>query len=286
MELILILIIGFFVIKMGLFGGLTSVWKKSDAATGVTNLLEDQKRKGYFWGDTAKAANDYINWAWDAEPSIFNGKRGVRPHKVSTAIYALAVAAERLKRQNHQNTEGVVNAFCVGMATLHSHRFDFSHVDKMLLQEAMRIAAPLLGDDMGTFDEMTLSPSPSQTTIAMAKELMEEHHRLLEEKRARIEAQGIPYVPDNPSEGVFQMVNFPYQTYEEWQAVYKKAAVEANPELQIAGTPMSLLDLLSDAPSKSAYEHHLHPEILGRKIGENFNPMEVGFEDDSGSSRK
>lgn len=144
MELILILIIGFFVIKIGLVGGIANIWKKSDAATGVTNLLEDQKRKGFFWGDAFKAAHDYIEWAWEAQPRIFNGKLGVRPHKVSTAIYALAVAAESLKRRNHQNAEGVVNAFCVGFATLHVHRFDFTHVDKMLLEEAMHIAAPFL----------------------------------------------------------------------------------------------------------------------------------------------
>lgn len=115
--------------------------------------------------------------------------------------------------------------------------------------------------------------------------LVAEYSRLIHEKREKIELQGIPYIPDNKEEGIFQIVNFPYQTYEEWYAVYTNAAIENNPSLEPTltsdGKKMSLMDFLDDEPCRRAYKHHLHPEILGRKFGETFDPLNVGFADGS-----
>jgi len=112
---------------------------------------------------------------------------------------------------------------------------------------------------------------------AHAYKLMAESFRMMEDKRAKIEAQGIPYIHHNPSEGIFQMVSFPYKTYEEWDAAYKKSAVEANPSLKIKGTDMSLIDCLDDELRRRAYAHHLHPERMGRKHGEIFDPLNIRF---------
>lgn len=56
------------------------------------------------------------------------------------------------------------------------------------------------------------------------RELMAHSMSLMQEKRSKIEAQGIPYIRHNPTEGIFQMVDFPYQRFEEWYAVYGRAA--------------------------------------------------------------
>lgn len=119
-----------------------------------------------------------------------------------------------------------------------------------------------------------------------ATSLLTESLRMMEEKRAKIEAQGIPYIHHNLSEGVFQMVNFPYKTYEEWDAAYREAAIESNPGLKPStstddGRMLSLMDFLDDEPCRRAYRHHLDPKALGKKFGENFDLLDVGFADGS-----
>jgi hypothetical protein len=113
--------------------------------------------------------------------------------------------------------------------------------------------------------------------------LMNETLRMIEEKRAKIETKGIPYIHHNLKEGISQMVDFPYKTYEEWNAVYRKAAIESNPALEPiiseGGVAISVLDFLDDEPCRRAYHHHLNPKILGKKFGEIFDPLNVSFED-------
>lgn len=108
------------------------------------------------------------------------------------------------------------------------------------------------------------------------KGFMQDNLRMMEEKRIKIEAQGIPYIHPDRNQGVFQMVDFPYATFEEWDAVYRKAAAESNPALAATtdkdGKSISLIDFLDDEPCRRAYAHHLNPEILGKKFGEIFNP--------------
>jgi len=105
----------------------------------------------------------------------------------------------------------------------------------------------------------------------------------MSEKKAKIEAKGIPYVHHNLKEGVFQMVDFPYNSFEEWHKVYNENAVQSNPALAPTitedGTKISILDLLDIEPCVRAYEHHLDPEKLGSKFGEQFSFGDVEFED-------
>ncbi|PZP85948.1 MAG: hypothetical protein DI582_04440 [Azospirillum brasilense] len=121
-----------------------------------------------------------------------------------------------------------------------------------------------------------------------AHQLSRDAFQMMAEKRAKIEAQGIPYVHHNPEEGVFQMVNFPYTSYAQWDAAYRAAAIQANqilaPKLTKDGTMLSLLDLMDEEPCRRAYNHHLDPQKLGQKFGENFDPLQVGFPDGTTAS--
>lgn len=117
----------------------------------------------------------------------------------------------------------------------------------------------------------------------MAKRLVDFSYELMEEKRAKITAQGLPFIPNDREEGVFQMVDFPYESFESWNRVYVKAAIENNKGLSANidenGQEISILDFLDDAPCRLAYAHHLDPAVLGKRFGETFNPLDTQFID-------
>jgi hypothetical protein len=75
---------------MGLFSGITSAYKKSEAAVIVQNLLEYQARFGFLDRDPAKFANELVSAVWDSKPDVFEGKFGQRPFKITVAASALA----------------------------------------------------------------------------------------------------------------------------------------------------------------------------------------------------
>ncbi|MDA0782807.1 MAG: hypothetical protein O2942_11160 [Proteobacteria bacterium] len=115
------------------------------------------------------------------------------------------------------------------------------------------------------------------------RELYNQSLNLMNEKKAKIEAKGIPYVHHNLKEGVFQMVDFPYNSFEEWHKVYNEAAIASNkalvPTTTEDGVKISILDMLDIEPCVRAYEHHLNPEKLGSKFGEQFSIGDVEFQD-------
>jgi chromosome segregation ATPase len=92
---------------MGLFSGIKSTYKKSEAAVVVQNLLEHQARVGLFDLDPAKSATNFTQLVWDSKPDVFNGKFGQRPHKIVVAASALANATQLFDR-NDLNGDAVV----------------------------------------------------------------------------------------------------------------------------------------------------------------------------------
>lgn len=82
---------------MGLFRGIKSAYKKSEAAVVVQNLLENQARLGLLNRDPAKFANELIGAVWDSKPDVFEGKFGQRPFKITVAASALANGIDLLK---------------------------------------------------------------------------------------------------------------------------------------------------------------------------------------------
>jgi len=80
MELIILVGAAVLLIKGGFIQGVVKKKKKSDAATGVQLLLEQQ----WFDGNAQQAATAYVENAWESKPAIVNGKSGERPHKLAT----------------------------------------------------------------------------------------------------------------------------------------------------------------------------------------------------------
>ena len=74
---------------MGIFSGIKSTFKKTEASIVIQNLFEIQGRAGLFQYDSSKIANQLISHVWEQTPDIFDGKFGVRPHELSVAAVAL-----------------------------------------------------------------------------------------------------------------------------------------------------------------------------------------------------
>lgn len=74
---------------MGIFSGIKSTFKKSEAAVVIQNLFDIQVKAGFFQYDPAKIANHLVSHVWEQKPDIFDGKFGVRPHKLAVAAVAL-----------------------------------------------------------------------------------------------------------------------------------------------------------------------------------------------------
>jgi hypothetical protein len=72
---------------MGLFNGIKSNYKKSEAAVVVQNLLQHYE---LFDLDPASMANKLVAAIWKEKPDVFSGKFGQRPHKLTVAAAALA----------------------------------------------------------------------------------------------------------------------------------------------------------------------------------------------------
>ena len=78
-----------------MFRGIKNTYKKSEAAVIVENLLQLRKTEGAFYGDPASEANNLIKFVYEKNPERFNGNRGLRPHKLTFAVQALANALKR-----------------------------------------------------------------------------------------------------------------------------------------------------------------------------------------------
>ncbi len=273
MEIIVLGLVGFFVIKFNVIGFIISWMRKSDAAASVQALLENKEKLFMFDGNPASAATIYVQEAWDSKPDVFNGKFGVRPHKLAVVIYSLALAVKKLDLQKDGNYGPVAIAYASASSELevNGKYYNLSLVDFSLIKESLEMLAHIV--------ERMEAPSVEGSI----NNLSTYNLMLRKEKQAKIEAKGLPYVHHDRDSGVFQMVDFPYKSYDEWNEVYTKAAIDSNPALAPTtlddGSTVSILDLLDKAPCMRAYSHHLDPQILGANFGKRFNIGSTQFKD-------
>jgi len=123
---------------MGLFSGIKSTYKKSEAAVVVQNLLEHQARVGLFDLDPAKSATTFTQLVWDSKPDVFNGKFGQRPHKIVVAASALANATQLFDR-NDLNGDAVVISLGNILSEIEANGrlYPFNSLDDQLLEGAV-----------------------------------------------------------------------------------------------------------------------------------------------------
>lgn len=125
-----------------LFRGLVNVYKAAEAATALEMVFRDVAKATYI--DLEKPdiiARELVQKAWDANKTIFSGKLGPRPHKLTVCICALAHAANEVE----------VGSGLYILVTQSLHRFivdlqnngfayDFKSVDHTLQEKAFTLA--------------------------------------------------------------------------------------------------------------------------------------------------
>lgn len=129
---------------MGLFSGIKSTYKKSEAAVVVQNLLEHQANVGLFDLDPAKLANKLVEIVWDTKPDVFDGKFGQRPHKITVAASALANGIE-LFDEGDLNRNALVLSLGNILSELETNGrlYPLNSLDHQLLEVSMSIFAEI-----------------------------------------------------------------------------------------------------------------------------------------------
>lgn len=129
---------------MGLFGGIKSTYKKSEAAVVVQNLLEIQSKVGLLDLDPAKLANKLVEAVWNSKPDVFDGKFGQRPHKLTVAACALAYGIEHFEDSDTNR-----NALILSLGNIISEfeknggLYPFNSLDHQLFDASMSIFAEI-----------------------------------------------------------------------------------------------------------------------------------------------
>ena len=119
---------------MGLFKGIKSTYKKSEAAVIIQNLMDIQIAAGLCELDPAKTSNRLVAEVWDGSPHFFDGRFGQRPHKLSVVAAALANAIEELGFENrHTNTFAICLGQVLNEATTKASLYPFNKLDDDLL---------------------------------------------------------------------------------------------------------------------------------------------------------
>ena len=67
-----------------------------------------------------------------------------------------------------------------------------------------------------------------------------------------------------------------YDTFEEWYDVYKKAAAEVNPQLEIDQNNRSYLDFMEHEPLQRAFRDGVEPKSLARAFAKEFDVFSFG----------
>lgn len=78
-----------------MFGGIKDTFKKSEAASIVQSLLEQQVKLGFLNLDAGKIANAIVGLTWDSRSQFLDGKKYPRPSKYGLAAFSIASSLDR-----------------------------------------------------------------------------------------------------------------------------------------------------------------------------------------------
>ncbi len=155
-----------------MFQGIKNTYKKSEAAVIVQNLLQLRKNEGGYYGDPASEATNLVKSVYEVTPELFNGKRGLRPHKLSFAAQALAYG---LKDASGDSRKTLVFLACLEQV--------LQEVEKnQILYPLNQLDQTLLGDALLVFEE--------QSTLYNQSPLGKEMNNILGTKEKASENEG------------------------------------------------------------------------------------------------
>ena len=133
---------------MGIFRGIKSTYKKSEAAVVVQNLLEQQVSTGLFELSPASTANKLVGGIWDQMPDVYDGKFGQRPHKITVAASALAYGVSITEEGDQDRTALIL---CLGNVLMELEKngrfYTLSNLDHELIEAAYTVYLEQVGEN-------------------------------------------------------------------------------------------------------------------------------------------
>lgn len=113
------------------------MFKMSEAAVVVENLLGQTYRGETFRLDCHKLANKWVAMVYAQKPDLFSGKFGQRPHKISVAAIALANGIEETSHDSEAQSATIAALGIIITDLCANGRFyDFNGIDEALLNLA------------------------------------------------------------------------------------------------------------------------------------------------------
>lgn len=120
-----------------MFSFLKDTFKKSETAALVARLLDFQKKNGIGNLNSNKFANEIVHMLWEQKPEIFQGKTGVRPHKMASTAMALCNGFAILEGDS-RNKLAILAALANVLTESSENRslYKFSRLDEDLFERA------------------------------------------------------------------------------------------------------------------------------------------------------
>lgn len=136
-----------------MFKGIKDNWKKAEAAAVIEAALTDMRQAGTYDRDPAKGANAIVQKAWETQPEIFDGRSGVRPHKLTVAIVSMSMMVENMNPESDYFTPFMVSlGVMLQGAAANATQLGFTRTDEHLIEQVAgiyeRLSAVHLSDEL------------------------------------------------------------------------------------------------------------------------------------------
>jgi len=258
---------------MGLFGGIKSNWKKSEAAVIVQNQLE-MVQKGWILDsshDPSKLATLLVATAWDSMPDVFNGKFGQRPHKLSVAAIAFALGIQTSNDDEYQSALLVALGNILSHIDVNGSFYPFNSTDERILLSASQVFALKSKVACDEYDMMFSDKngniefkSPSSPKSVPTRSTPTYSGYSDNKSNAKLKSNTVPDSTGNSEAAI-------YSNYNEWYVIFKNSASKTNKALcEVNG--ISPIDSMDISPFRAAFMDRVDPVYLGGNLGRSYDP--------------
>lgn len=125
---------------MSLFSFFSNLLAKAKASIIVENLLIIQNERFNFDDNISKTSQELINQVFESMPDVYEGKFGVRPHKITIAIAALAEGLNKINVENKLFTPYLLSlATALNEVEINSGFYSFTNIDYTLINTSVKI---------------------------------------------------------------------------------------------------------------------------------------------------
>jgi hypothetical protein len=144
---------------MGFFSGISNTYRRSEASLIVNNLLQIQKNTGTFSLDVESWARKLVDFSWDANPRLYEGKLSPKPHKIAIAATAFAYGSRLFVDDNDFNKKALFLSLGSLLSDVqkNSYLYGFKTVDQQLISAATVVFEDYVTKFLGVTGEINFS---------------------------------------------------------------------------------------------------------------------------------